>query len=263
MVKLNRKGYLTIEIILASVIAFAIAFFLIEITMKLVNKTDNYYASTVFITDKALITKNVKELIESDINNFGTIINVSCTDNNCNITFDDGTIKVLSINKDEYKVTYGDYTKKFDKSLSGDIDLSCSSSGIVNDKYVMFYISLTNIFEENSCDITIPIVNVKKEEKPELKNYTVYLSMVDRYGNYQSTIEFDNSESSLKNYNALDYCDQCFNSGNLTVLQCYEDEEYNIEYDFESNDSIRYQGYDIYITDNIPSELYCKLTEQW
>ena len=67
MLKLNRKGYLTIEIILASAIAFVIAFFLIDITMKLVDKTDNYYVDTVFMTDKALITKNIKELIYLNI----------------------------------------------------------------------------------------------------------------------------------------------------------------------------------------------------
>ena len=41
MKKLNRRGYMTVEIIIASVIAFSIAFFLIEITMKLVDVTDN------------------------------------------------------------------------------------------------------------------------------------------------------------------------------------------------------------------------------
>ena len=45
--KLNRKGYLTVEIILASTIAFAIAFFLIEITVKLVSKTDDIYRDTI------------------------------------------------------------------------------------------------------------------------------------------------------------------------------------------------------------------------
>ena len=44
MKKLNRRGYMTVEIIIASVIAFSIAFFLIEITMKLVDVTDNEYA---------------------------------------------------------------------------------------------------------------------------------------------------------------------------------------------------------------------------
>ena len=56
--KLNRKGYLTVEIILASTIAFAIAFFLIEITVKLVSKTDDVYHETVIAYDDAIIINN-------------------------------------------------------------------------------------------------------------------------------------------------------------------------------------------------------------
>ena len=119
MLKLNRKGYLTIEIILASAIAFVIAFFLIDITMKLVDKTDNYYVDTVFMTDKVLITKNIKELIENDINDLGIITNVYCNNDNkyCNITFEDGTINTLVIDKDKKQMTYVDYTKKIDTKL--------------------------------------------------------------------------------------------------------------------------------------------------
>ena len=57
--KLNRKGYLTVEIILASTIAFAIAFFLIEITVKLVSKTDDVYHETVIAYDDAIIINNI------------------------------------------------------------------------------------------------------------------------------------------------------------------------------------------------------------
>ena len=53
--KLNRKGYLTVEIILASAVAFAIAFFLMEITVKLVSKTDDVYHETVITYDLSLI----------------------------------------------------------------------------------------------------------------------------------------------------------------------------------------------------------------
>ena len=65
--KLNRKGYLTVEIILASTIAFAIAFFLIEITVKLVSKTDDVYHETVIAYDDAIIINNIKEKIKDYI----------------------------------------------------------------------------------------------------------------------------------------------------------------------------------------------------
>ena len=159
MLKLNRKGYLTIEIILASAIAFVIAFFLIDITMKLVDKTDNYYVDTVFMTDKALITKNIKELIENDINDLGIITNVYCNNDNkyCNITFEDGTINTLVIDKDKKQMTYVDYTKKIDTKLSGNVGIKAN----VSDEYIVFYMTFTNIFEGNDYDIIIPILNEK------------------------------------------------------------------------------------------------------
>ena len=55
MKRLNRKGYLTIEIILGATIAFAIAFFLMEITTKMVSDTEDTYRDTEVTTDSALI----------------------------------------------------------------------------------------------------------------------------------------------------------------------------------------------------------------
>ena len=59
MKKINRKGYLTVEIILASSIAFVIAVFLIDLTIKLSNKTDDAYLDTILTTDKAIITNKI------------------------------------------------------------------------------------------------------------------------------------------------------------------------------------------------------------
>ena len=41
--KLNNKGYMLVEIIVASVIALVMAYFLIDITIRLVNKNNDYY----------------------------------------------------------------------------------------------------------------------------------------------------------------------------------------------------------------------------
>ena len=91
--KLNRKGYLTVEIILASTIAFAIAFFLIEITVKLVSKTDDIYRDTIITTDSSIVTRNIKKEVTKVINeeeNNKTISNITCTnDKECAITFKD------------------------------------------------------------------------------------------------------------------------------------------------------------------------------
>ena len=87
--KLNRKGYLTVEIILA----FAIAFFLIEITVKLVSKTDDIYRDTIITTDSSIVTRNIKKEIKKVINeeeNNKTISNITCiNDKECKIIFKD------------------------------------------------------------------------------------------------------------------------------------------------------------------------------
>ncbi len=259
MLKLNRKGYLTIEIILASAIAFVIAFFLIDITMKLVDKTDNYYVDTVFMTDKALITKNIKELIENDINDLGIIKDVYCKSDNkyCNITFEDGTTNTLVIDKDKKQITYGGYTKKFDTKLSGNVGISVSTSNDTDKKYIVFYMTFTNIFEGNDYDIIIPILNEKV-----LKKYYVYLDVHGYYGNQQTTIEFDNSDYGPR-YDVFTNYDQLFySSDSSTDLKCYIDEEKTIEYDFYKLDTIRYQYFLIDFTTDIPTKLYCDFSEE-
>lgn len=145
--KLNRKGYLTVEIILASVITFVIAFFLIEITMKLVNKTDDAYNDTLFYTDKALVTKNLKEEIEKDIIKNGKITNVTTL---C----DSITISNTNNNK---KISYGTYSKKIDNKLKIE-SKTCTSSS--DSKYIFIKIPLSNAFIENGkYDINIIIDN--------------------------------------------------------------------------------------------------------
>ena len=153
--KLNRKGYMTIEIILAAVVTFVIAFFLIDITMKLSSNTDDAYSDTVLITDKTLITKNIKENLENDICNYGNISSVSCDNNVCNITMSDNTIINLSVNGNLVEYTGSDtYSKDIDKSLSDISLISSNSNGYYN-----FKISGTNIFVDENYDMNIFVYN--------------------------------------------------------------------------------------------------------
>lgn len=148
MNKLNNKGYLTIEIILASVMTFAIAFFLIEITVKLVNKTDDYNIGTLFTTDKALIIKNIKQRIDKE----GSISNINKnSDTLCTI----GT-KDLTINNDNRTITYGDYTKKINDSIKGDITIT---KCLKQNEYIVVQININDIFTDESRDINIVTYN--------------------------------------------------------------------------------------------------------
>lgn len=174
MKKLNKKGYLTIEIILGSVIAFAIAFFLIEITAKMISNNDDTFRDTIITTDNALIISGVKEVVE---NNKDGINNINCNDNNiCYITYKDGntgtleiadstvdgsTVKIVKyvMTKPNDSASYDKYEKKLDDSLS-DITLNSNINGEVSDESnIYFKITGKNIFLDKEYNIIIPIDN--------------------------------------------------------------------------------------------------------
>ena len=69
MKKLNNKGYMLIEIILASVITFTVAFSLINLILKLKNTNEDLYNETNILNDKISITKNIMD----DIKNYNLI----------------------------------------------------------------------------------------------------------------------------------------------------------------------------------------------
>ncbi len=163
--KLNRKGYMTIEIILAAVVTFVIAFFLIDLTMDLSSTTDDAYSDTVLVTDKALIIKNIKENIMFDISNSCGISDVTCDKNECKIDVERGyLIRYLSVVDNVVKYSKEDgeviYLKKIDNSLS---NITLTSYKEINDRtwkgYYLFKISGTNIFTDNNYDMNIVIRN--------------------------------------------------------------------------------------------------------
>lgn len=161
MLKLNKKGYITIEVILSSVLAFAVAFFLIDITVKLVNKTDDAYLDTVLMADKTLIIKNIKECIEKDIADYGNIselkyLNQKAT-NIIYIKFSNGTVRYLSTVNNHVRFYMGS-TTYYEKKLNSNLrDLSITFDK--NDSYVFITIKATNIFSDKNNNINIPIYN--------------------------------------------------------------------------------------------------------
>ncbi|MGM9875943.1 MAG: hypothetical protein ACI310_01800 [Bacilli bacterium] len=161
MKKLNRKGYMTVEIIIASVIAFAIAFFLMEITIKLVDISDNEYVNTNFMTDKALIMKNVKKNIskyfEEVKNNEDSLMSFQCKDNGCDIESNDGLMVHLYIEDNKFIFKKEDsiiYSKELSDGLS-----NVSLNGVIEGNYVYFQIKGDNIFSNEIYDINIVVYN--------------------------------------------------------------------------------------------------------
>ena len=104
MKKLNNKGYMLVEIILASVLAFGVAYFIIDLTIKLKNKNDDLVVETQVVTDQTIIyNKLMKYIKEPDF---------SCD----NITIEEKTIKY----KDELIDIVNKYTTIGEKTCTKD-----------------------------------------------------------------------------------------------------------------------------------------------
>lgn len=274
--KLNRKGYLTVEIILASAVAFAIAFFLMEITVKLVSKTDDVYHETVITYDDAIMINNIKDKIIDYIIETDGLALVECKNNECNIwgervggateeryLYYDSESKEIRFSEgaEEGKDRVTLYAKKVDDSIS-EVEISSNINRNVkpSDRIVFFNIKLKNIFTDNAYEMVIPI-NLKKKVKVE-DIATIHLFMSGRRGEMSTTISFDKKQSNGYNVNLYANYEQLFDSSqNTTLMACYLDKEKKNVYNFNSLGTMRYQGYYLEITNGIPNTLYCEFYE--
>ena len=69
MKHLNNKGYMLVEIILASVLSMVVAYFVIDLTIKLKNKNDDLLVKTLVATDQAIIYNTImRDLYDSSGN---------------------------------------------------------------------------------------------------------------------------------------------------------------------------------------------------
>ena len=123
MKRLNNRGYVLIEIILASAIAFGIAYFILDLTIKLKNKNDDLVVRTLTQTDRGIITNRFMSYMVDD--------NFSCN----NVKIVDNTIK--------YNDEVIDIVNKYAKLEN----YNCSiTSNRVNLK---FFIKVMQLEEEN------------------------------------------------------------------------------------------------------------------
>lgn len=153
---------MTVEIIIASVIAFSIAFFLMEITMKLVDVTDNEYVSTNFMTDKALVMTNVKKYVKEYLDelksNNDSIMHFECQQKECDFESKEGSEIHLYIEKDNNLIFKKEETILYSKTLDNGIKIN-SLTGGNKGNYIYFQIKCTNIFSNEDYNINIVIYN--------------------------------------------------------------------------------------------------------
>ena len=65
---LNNKGYMLVEIILASAIAMGVAYFIIDLSIKLKNKNDDLLVKTLVYTDQAIIYNELANYLYNSTN---------------------------------------------------------------------------------------------------------------------------------------------------------------------------------------------------
>ena len=167
----NKKGYLTIEIILGATIAFAIAFLLVEITVKMVSDTEDNYRDTTIITDNPLIVSGIKEEIEG---NESGIKSIEHLDNGYTIKYKDDSIGTLTIVNDngKNKILYTELgTKKYERELDNSLSNISVTSSVKDDvgdsSNIYIKIIGENIFTGKDYDIIIPLENKVKVTPPE------------------------------------------------------------------------------------------------
>ena len=164
--KLNNKGYMLVEIIVASVLAFSVAYYLLNLTYDFKDKNEDVYFSSATLSDKINITKNIMNDLE------GKEVVIINNSNNY-VTFQVGTtdnIKQIYIDKANKTITYGKlqgngnaignfnvsdnsyYQKQLDSFLEfGTIKIEPSSN------YISIQIPISNIYSDNTYDIKLLI----------------------------------------------------------------------------------------------------------
>ena len=91
--KLNNKGYMLVEIILASALAFGLAFFIIVLTIKLKNKNDDLVVETLISTDREIINNKLMDYAKEERDNFDCS---KLTIENSTIKYDGNIIDIVN-----------------------------------------------------------------------------------------------------------------------------------------------------------------------
>ena len=187
---MNNKGYLLVEIIVASVLAMTITFFLVELTINLKNINDDYYVNTMLETDQILMLEDVMDdlssyelvKVEVGLNTVDFTFNILGSEVIKRITVDDNTFSYGSFINNSYGNDV--YVNTFDESLDiGSItienlcyqdssyvecsDVSNSTKGLLNIKipaYTLYSdidygINLSIAYSYQNLDIVVNDVN--------------------------------------------------------------------------------------------------------
>lgn len=215
--KKNNKGYMLIEIILAAVIAFGIAYYLLNLTFKFINKNTDIYQSINYLSDKTAVTKNIMNDLEKsnisdiDVGTDKNDENISYVQFVANIENTEPNLKRIEINKTGKTITYGNYDTSSGKFITDDTsyyykklsqDLTIGVPEIVNSSEantISISIPLTSIYDNQDYGIKLLISNYSS---PPITSCIVDVSDGTNNG---STEEECKTEYSLANGDGMTY----------------------------------------------------------
>ena len=178
MKRLNNKGYMLVEIIVASVIAFSVAYYLLNLTYKFKDKSEDIYYSTTMLSDKINITKNIMNDLEkiSDKSSGGLV--TGADNNTYTITIKgkyDKNSEIISrtikVSKDattqQWQIEYGSFTERvytsyYKKVLDKSFEVSNVSYEETDNAYKII-IKINSLYINDSNDI---ILFVNKGKSP-------------------------------------------------------------------------------------------------
>ena len=128
-----------------------------EITIKLVNVTDDAFVETDLLTDKALMIKKIKNRIETDVNLGIREVSCSETETKCIITYCNHANRNIKIVEENgaYILKWSQdnsvlYSEALNNSLSN-FNITARKSG----RYILIEITADNKFSDEKFDVPI------------------------------------------------------------------------------------------------------------
>ena len=162
--KLNKKGYMLVEIIISFVLAMGIAYYLLNLTYKFKNMDEDIYRSSLFTKDKIVITKNIMNDLDR-----GIITGITPSSDNKQIDF---KIQMNENNQEESRrLTIKDKTITYGKPLAnGGFDTNDKSyyKKTIDDFLTIKTIDIDDS-KSNYITIRIPIESIYDNENYDIK----------------------------------------------------------------------------------------------
>lgn len=214
--KLNRKGYMLVEIIVAAVLATSIAFYLLNLTYKFKNNNEDIYHSYSYMKDKILITKNI-------MSDFEKIDQQMIFAIYTNSTSDSKVIKIVTMSADDYKeVSETVYENDDEKNQAMKEKIVYKQLKITKSANATFIIEYGKTTDETFDNFDTSDVSYYKKELPSelIVKDIVFKAYMDK-GHYAEN-------EAITNENIYQPYDIYNISIKIPIVSIYDDNDYSI-----------------------------------